>query len=884
MNSITGKKLKLPVLIVSENTADNATTKKIIAGEGFKPFFVKSVTEALDLIESKFFPSILANHSIDGTNALDLCIVVKKKSGMNSVFFILMVANVAPLPKEINDNMIDDYLRTPLKKPDLRTRLKNAQRVVLSTAAKVKSDHKLKKVIDELDSIKTEINTIKNERQLSQNTNNIQNGKLEAIGRLTAGIAHEINTPVQYVGDNIHFLKDSFTEIEQLLASFKSMHKALKEGNETAQIISDVESSLQKSDIDYLEKEIPETIRQSIDGLDRISEIVLAMRNLSHSGKDENVSLIVDEAIRNTITLTRNEWKHVAEMKTGFSPALPDVSCHRGEFNQVILNMIINAAHAIADDLEKSGKEKGIIEITTASKNNFAEIRISDTGTGIPDEIRDKIFDSFFTTKKAGIGTGQGLAISNAIIQTYGGNINIESEYGKGTTFIITLPFSTGKAPDSNSPNNQAIEQTETITPESTETIIPESSETTTHESNEKKRILFVDDEPEILKGLQRMLRRMVNNWEMVFCGSGEEALSILDKEPFDVIVTDCRMKGMNGIELLTIVKKSFPHITRIMLSGETDKDTLMNAVHIVHQFVAKPCDAMVLKATIYRTGMMKELLTDDSIRKVLSGIESLPTIPSLYAEVIRELNSPKASFQKVGEIISGDIAITSKVLQIVNSAYFGLPSTMANPESALIMLGLDTIKSLILHFEIFSQFKIKKSFLHLLKSLQEHHISTAALAKKIGKHLKLDIIATDQAFTAGLLHDCGKLVLIANFPDQYEEVLELTKKENASLTMCEKNILGITHAEAGAYLMGIWGLPSPIVEAINYHHQPLKSIESGIGPVTAVNIANALHHELTETSAKPATSTIHTDYIEAVGLTGKMEEIRHLCREDSGK
>jgi signal transduction histidine kinase len=249
--------------------------------------------------------------------------------------------------------------------------------------------------------------------------------KLESIGQLAAGIAHEINTPVQYIGDNAQFLSSAFQDLFRALEQHPSA---------AGDAIADV-------DIPYLRSEIPEAIAQMQEGVDRVARIVRAMKRFSHPGPAEKVPADIHQAIDSTILVSRNEWKYVADLTTDFDPEMPPVPCIVGEFNQVILNLIVNATHAIADGVKKSGG-KGAIVISTRKNGEFAEIRVSDTGGGIPEAIQSKIFDPFFTTKEVGKGTGQGLAIAHSVIvQKHRGTIHFESETGKGTTFIIQLPL-----------------------------------------------------------------------------------------------------------------------------------------------------------------------------------------------------------------------------------------------------------------------------------------------------------------------------------------------------------------------------------------------------------------------------------------------------------
>lgn len=269
--------------------------------------------------------------------------------------------------------------------------------------------------------------------------------KLESIGQLAAGIAHEINTPTQYVGDNTRFLSDSFEGYASVLQMNAKLLEACKSECVTAELLSEMEKAIEDADIEYLTEEIPLAIDQALHGVDRISKIVQSMKEFAHPGSVDKKAADLNKAIESTITVASNEWRYVADLKTEFDPDLPALPCLVGEFNQVILNMIINASHAIADVVGDGSNGKGVITVTTTKVNDWAEIRIGDTGTGMPEGVRKKIFDPFFTTKEVGKGSGQGLAIShNVIVEKHKGTIEVESEIGKGTTFVIKLPISEG--------------------------------------------------------------------------------------------------------------------------------------------------------------------------------------------------------------------------------------------------------------------------------------------------------------------------------------------------------------------------------------------------------------------------------------------------------
>jgi signal transduction histidine kinase len=273
--------------------------------------------------------------------------------------------------------------------------------------------------------------------------------KLESIGQLAAGIAHEINTPTQYVGDNLEFLQYAFEDFSRVCEICDGVLAAAKGSSLTGATIADMEAKLADINVEYLRVQVPKAIQQSLDGVKRVASIVRAMKEFSHPGTGEKARIDLNAAIESTVTVSRNEWKYVADVVTEYDAGLPYVNCLPGELNQVILNVIVNAAHAIGDVVGSGSKGKGKITIRTRRDGDFAEIAISDTGSGIPENIRGRIFDPFFTTKHVGRGTGQGLAIAhNVVVERHGGYITFKTEVGQGTTFFIRLPIEGGEESD----------------------------------------------------------------------------------------------------------------------------------------------------------------------------------------------------------------------------------------------------------------------------------------------------------------------------------------------------------------------------------------------------------------------------------------------------
>jgi len=379
-------------------------------------------------------------------------------------------------------------------------------------------------------------------------------------------------------------------------------------------------------------------------------------------------------------------------------------------------------------------------------------------------------------------------------------------------------------------------------------------------------KILFVDSDPKVLQGLKRILHSQRPEWEMTFVESGLKALELMEQVPVDVVVTDLRLPGIDGIKLLDTVRKQHSHIVRIVLSGESDQEWILKSVRVSHQFLNKPCKPDVLKATINRNCGLLDLMRNASVKRVVAKIETLPSLPTLYTEIIDAIHTPNVSIHRIGQIVSKDLAMTAKILQLVNSAFFGFPRHISSPSPAVVMLGLNTVKSLVLSIQIFSKFDSKCMPAGFLEQLWQHNIVIGENSKLISEHESQKKTVIDLAYMAGLLHDTGKLILAANFPDDYIKVLSLSRQEGRNLYDSEREIFDVTHSEVGAYLMDLWGLPLPIIEALAFHHNPCQSITQEFAPLTAVHAANAMING-TRTETHTGHRFLDTGYLEALGL-----------------
>ena len=360
-----------------------------------------------------------------------------------------------------------------------------------------------------------------------------------------------------------------------------------------------------------------------------------------------------------------------------------------------------------------------------------------------------------------------------------------------------------------------------------------------------KHRILFVDDEPMVLQGLQRMLRPMREEWEMVFVEGGEQALTAMAESVFDVVVTDMRMPGMNGAQLLTEVMHRFPMTVRLVLSGHADKDLVNQCLGVAHQYISKPCDAEQLKSMIRNACLIGGSYVSEKVKQILGSIDRLPSQPAVYLQLERALAREGTSTQELGDIIQEDMGMTAKILKIVNSAYFGLRRSIATPHEAVAYLGTDTVKALVLTNSIFERAEPLATRHLSLAGLWQHTMMVGHGAKVIAQLEGASREVCEQTFVGGILEDVGVLVLATNFPEGYDRLAAIVLQEKVLLTTAELEEFGVTHAEVGTYLLGLWGIPAPVLKIVGMHHRPHLIKGPGFAPELAVYAADVLIGEV---------------------------------------
>lgn len=392
----------------------------------------------------------------------------------------------------------------------------------------------------------------------------------------------------------------------------------------------------------------------------------------------------------------------------------------------------------------------------------------------------------------------------------------------------------------------------------------------------DKRTILFVDDDPNILDGLRRMLRSMRQDFEMCFAGGAQEALAMMSATEFDVVVSDMRMPGMDGAELLTVIQQRYPHSIRIMLTGQSDDASTLRTIGVAHQFLAKPCDPEKLKNILLRASALHRLMIDGKLKDIISSIDKLPSHPTVYAKLQKVIRDPEPNLDDIGEIISLDIAMTAKIMQLVNSAFFGLYQKVESPARAVKLLGLDTIKALVFGSQIFSEIKVSEQ-LFSTEFLWMHSMTVGTLAKMIAESETAEKEIIDNSLIAGVLHDIGKLILVSRLESHYSDAVILARQEHITLHQAEKIIFKATHCDMGAYLTGLWGFNSDIVEAIGFHHQ-LGDAAGAFSPTLAVHIANVMYYRFNQDKIIGAMPEFDEDYLLKIGLGDKLQKWHELC------
>jgi len=395
-------------------------------------------------------------------------------------------------------------------------------------------------------------------------------------------------------------------------------------------------------------------------------------------------------------------------------------------------------------------------------------------------------------------------------------------------------------------------------------------------------RVLFVDDEPKLLRGLQRTFAASDCDWETEFAQSGDEALALLSERPFDVVVSDMRMPEMDGATLLDQVRQRYPDVARIVLSGHSDRSLVLRSIGVAHRYLAKPCEADELRSVVARTIAVRRVLADGTLRSLVSRLNRIPSAPQHYRDLLTQIRNSDKSLRELGAIVAQDVGMTAKILQIVNSAFFGLPRHIADPAHAVCLLGLEVLQALAVTIHVFSELPAARVENLGIEDLWQHSTETGAIAKRIAADEGCDREVCDHALVAGLLHDTGKLILASKQTERYRAALRLSRTRPMPLAQAEHAIFGTTHAEVGAYLLGLWGLPDQVVEAVAFHHRPADCGALAVTALTAVHIANALQSAGGRRTQDRPPDSLDREYLRQLGLAERWPAWCERCQAEA--
>lgn len=356
------------------------------------------------------------------------------------------------------------------------------------------------------------------------------------------------------------------------------------------------------------------------------------------------------------------------------------------------------------------------------------------------------------------------------------------------------------------------------------------------------KRILFVDDEPAILDAIKRMLRVARGRWDLQFAVGGEAALEACEAGSFDLVFSDMRMPRMDGATLLGHIRDRWPTTVRVILSGHSEAGSTIRSIPVAHRVLTKPLECVELQAAIEQICSLQDILCASELRQLMGTIGELPSLSATYLSLVRAVKDPLSSIRSIAGIIERDVAMSAKVLQLVNSGFFGLAQHVTNLERAIQYLGMETVKNLGLTTEAFKVFASQSPISQSACETMQNHAERTAI---IASTLPIQKESRDTVIVAALLHDVGRLVIASKLPNQFNAILSSSSESGERLFEAEEQLLGISHAELGAYLLGLWGIDNLVVEAIAHHHHPNRIPHRGFDGSTAVYVADLLAHEL---------------------------------------
>jgi putative nucleotidyltransferase with HDIG domain len=395
-----------------------------------------------------------------------------------------------------------------------------------------------------------------------------------------------------------------------------------------------------------------------------------------------------------------------------------------------------------------------------------------------------------------------------------------------------------------------------------------------------KKQILFVGEDQQL--GQEFENTDVAGEWSVLLARTNAEALELTGLNRFDVVVADTQLAEIYGVDFLDKILSCQPRALRIVLSEIADVQQTMHCVGRMHHHLAKPCNVRTLRNALKETLALEAWLPSEALQGLIARMRYLPSPPTVYFQIASAMQSDHATVESVGEIIAQDPAVTAKVLQLANSAVFGLHLQVAHPAQAVSYLGMETTQALVLLAHTFAPFLHMELAGFSVESLWRHSVATGQMARQIARRENSGSKVGDQAFAAGLLHDIGKLLFAANMPEPFGQVLALARAQKRTIWETEIQVMGTCHAEVGACMLGIWGLPKPIVEAVALHHYPERLAERTFSPLTAVHVASVLEHEMARETPVFVPAELNRHYLKELDLEERLEDWRDDCAAKS--
>lgn len=394
------------------------------------------------------------------------------------------------------------------------------------------------------------------------------------------------------------------------------------------------------------------------------------------------------------------------------------------------------------------------------------------------------------------------------------------------------------------------------------------------------RKVLFVDDNKSLIDSFKNYFDKMPKKWAPIYQTDPLKAMDILIFGDIDIIVTDIHMPEINGVTLLDFVKKEHPDIIRIAISGESDTPEMLAKAKNAHRYIQKPVDLNSLRSVIERVSSLETLIANKDTRKIVASLDVIPTTPKVYRELLSELNRDDGSLKRISELVAEDPGLTAGLLKVVNSAFFNLPNEITSAQQAVTLLGLEIVKGILFSVEMVRTFSIDEEKTFSINDIVEHSLLVANFTKTILEKEHVNRVVIEKTFVTAILHDIGELIFAYAFPERYRTIIEVSKSFEQTLARLEMQVLGSTHAEAGAYLLGLWGLPDDIVSAIANHHTPAKASGTAAAILATLHAADYICCKLIPEFRLGGDEHIEMSFLKKLKIHHKLNEWEDLCRD----